>query len=308
MLQGLAIRQAFLLLDWLLVILFLVMGSFVVMSLFGVGVVSEESTAQETPEGGQGVIPPENASGGLAEVKPRAEYDSIVSSGLFGPAGQMAQEGPVEPLPPAEDITETQLRLKLQGTSATSPKDVFASAIILNEETNVSKTYGVGQAVVPEVTIEEVYPRKVILLNKPKNQREVLRFEEDKGQGQTASNSGSSSSPPEPPSGGRISVSKTELMQEVFMNYADLAQQIQPEMYRDENGNIAGITAKNLETVPLAKKLDIHEGDVLQSVNSEPIDSEQKIIELVNKYRNASMVKVGILRNGKPVTVTYRLE
>jgi len=43
-------------------------------------------------------------------------------------------------------------------------------------------------------------------------------------------------------------------------------------------------------------------------VNNEMIDSQDKIMELVTKYRNSSTFRVGLLREGKPIVVTYRLE
>jgi type II secretory pathway component PulC len=222
----------------------------------------------------------------------------------MGAAGENAPPAAAPP-PPAE-VAETQLKLKLKGTAATSPKDLFASAIILNEEDSSINTYAIGQQVIDGVKIEEIYPRKVILYNSNSNRREVLRSDEEEGGDAAVASAGPVAGPPGP--GKRITVKKNELVQEVFMNYADLASTVKPELYYDSNGKIAGITASNLEAIPLASKLDIRNGDVLQSVNQEPIDSEAKIMELVNKYRNSNMVRIGILRDGKPMTVTYRLE
>jgi len=258
--------------------------------------------------GGVSAVEPPEPVGMLADVKPLSEYDGIVASGIFGSAGRTASSVDAPPVP--DDVAETQLRLKLLGTAATSPKDPYASAIIANEESNTIRTYGVGQEVSDNVTLEEVYPRQVILLNKQANRREVLRSEEDKNAASTTALASASSSRADsaPQSGGGITVSKNELITEVFANYSDIVQQIRPELYKDESGKVVGITASNIESIPLAKKLDIREGDVLQSVNGESIDSQEKILELVNKYRNANMVRIGILRNGRPVTVTYRLE
>ena len=300
MLPGLVIRQTFLAIDWLLVVLFLVGASFVVMSVLDLGGSEEED----------GVVPAADLEapgvGVLAEVKPRGEYDVIVNSGLFGQAGK---DKPPAPAPVEQKVEESSLPLRLTGTSATTPKDIYATAVILNEKENTLKTYAVGQQVMPqpEVTLEEIYPRKVILFNKDKNRREVLRTDDEKARMQTASAEPHPSPTPTGPST-TITVSKSEVVQELFMNYADIVTQIKPEMHRDASGKIAGITASNLGSLPLAKKLDMQDGDVLQSVNNEKIDSEQKVIELVNKYRNSNMVRIGLLRDGKPITRTYRLK
>ena len=296
MLQGLVIRQAFLIVDWVLVALVLVGMAFLGMSFL-------EKPAEvgiPDPPGFEGAVQRQ-----LAEVQPRAIYDRFINSGFLGAAGQAAAAA-AAPLPLTE-VADTQLKLKLKGTAATSPKDLFASAIILNEEDSSINTYTIGQQVVDGVKIEEIYQRKVILFNSNSNRREVLRSDEEKP-GETTAMAAAAPAGGRPGPGKRITVKKTELAQEVFMNYGDLVGKIKPEMYYDSNGKIAGITASNLESIPLAAKLDVRNGDVLQSVNSEPIDSEAKVMELVNKYRNSNMVRIGILRDGKPITVTYRLE
>lgn len=296
MLQGLVIRQGFLIVDWVLAALVVVGIAFLAMSFL------EKPAEVSIPD-------PPNFDGAvqsqLAEVQPRAIYDRFVTSGFLGAAGQSA--APAAPVAPPVEVAETQLKLKLKGTAATSPKDLFASAIILNEEDSSINTYAIGQQVVDGVKIEEIHQRKVILFNSNSNRREVLRSDEEKT-GDTTAVASAAPAGGNPGPGKRITVKKNELVQEVFMNYADLVSTIKPEMYYDSNGKVAGITASNLESIPLASKLDIRNNDVLQSVNNEPIDSEAKIMELVNKYRNSNMVRVGILRDGKPMTVTYRLE
>lgn len=296
MLQGLVIRQAFVIVDWMLAAFVLVGAAFLVMSFL------------DKPVGAEIPSPPEfddTVQAQLAQVQPRSIYDRLVNSGLFGPAGETAAPPPP---PPAPAVAPTELKLKLMGTAATtSPKDLFASAIILNEDAKTVDTYAVGQQVVEGVKLEEVHPRKVILFNSIANRREILRSDEETEEDAAlAANPASRISPSGPMK--RITLKKNELVQEVFMNYADLVSTIKPEMYYDSNGKVAGITASNLESIPLASKLDVRNGDVLQSVNGEPIDSEAKVMELVNKYRDSNMVRVGILRDGKPVTVTYRLE
>lgn len=288
MLRGLFIRRTFITLDWVLGILIVAGGGYAFMRFMGpVGANADPALAGAASE-----VP----GSMIAKAGARADYDRIVASGLFGSSGQVRQEKPAPaPEPEAE---ETQLRLKLCGTAATSPRDLYASAVILNEEDNSVRSFGVGQAVVENVTLEEVYPRKVILFNKRNNRREVLRSEESK---ETEAKAGASPS-------NRVTVKKEELVQELFTNYADIVTQIKPEMYHDAEGNVAGITASNIGSIPIAQKLGIRDGDILQTVNNEPIDSQQKIIEMVNKYRNSNTFRIGILRDGKPTVITYKLD
>jgi general secretion pathway protein C len=302
MLRGLVIRQAFVVVEMVLVLLTVAGAGYAVTHLYG----SAWKGGGPESEAEPGL--PEAPGGALAEVKPRSEYDRIVATGLFGLAGRTALDQPTT-APPEPEETETQLRLKLVGTAATSPRDLLATAVILNEEKNVVRTFAVGQQVVDNVTLEQVFPRRVILYNKPANRREVLRTEETANQ----SAKGAPGPPAAPHSAfsgtsGRVSVKKTELVQELFANYADIVTQVKPELYRDASGKVAGITASNLESVPVAKTLNLKNGDVLQTVNNEMIDSEEKIMELVNKYQNSNTFRIGILRDGKPMTITYKLD
>jgi general secretion pathway protein C len=301
-LRGLAIRQAFLLGDWLIILL-MVAGACYAAAHF-LGIPLEQPGAQRDDV----AVADPGGPGALAAVKPRAEYERIVMSGLFGSAGKAAQEKPAAAPPPVEE--ETKLRLKLCGTSATKPRDLFASAIILNEEKNQTGTFCVGQEVVDKVTLEEVWQRKVILLNKAANRREVLRSEPDTKEG-----AGGGAGPTAPQlklttgaGGNRVTLKKQEIVQDLVTNYADIVTQIKPELYHDAEGKVAGLTASNLESIPIAQKLGVKNGDVLQTVNNEVIDSEEKIMELVNKYRNSSTFRIGLLRDGKPLVVTYKLE
>lgn len=108
--------------------------------------------------------------------------------------------------------------------------------------------------------------------------------------------------------GNEIVVNRQEILQELNAGYADLVTKLNPEMWKDETGKVAGITAKNIGDIPLAAKLGLKDGDILQSVNGILIDSEQKIMEVVNKFSNANVFRLGILREGKPTVLTLRID
>lgn len=302
MLHSLVMRQLFVMAEWVLVLLLIVGGTFLSLRIMSGSAPNTEAGvigALGDFDGGETLL--------LASVKSRADYASIIGSGLFGAAGRREVVAATAEAPSAEPVKITELRLKLCGTAATHPKDIYASAVILNEDNNTVRSYGIGDAVVEAVTLEEIHQRKVILFNKAKNEREELRAE-DYEDDLLAAAAPASGAPAAPASAENVTLKKAELVQELFTNYAEIASQVKPELYTDESGNIAGITASNIESIPMAQKLGVRDGDVLQSVNNEPIDSEQKIYELINKYRNATSIRVGILRNGRPVTVTYNLD
>ena len=303
MVRGLLIRQAFILLDLALAAGIVLAAASVAYKLIEAPVEAEPGSATAAALG--------DLAQSLQAIPPRSEYDRVVSSGLFGNAGLEAQPVAVEETVPEGEgeIEDTELNLRLAGTVALSPTDPFASAFIENlDQRGTPMGYALGQEVVEKVKLDEVYPREVFLLNErhtpPKRQR--LRMDDPA----TAPPPGSNAPAPGPgvaSSTNRVDLNRQEFVQELYTNYADLVTKVRPEMYRDASGKIAGVTAQNISQVPLAGKLGLQDGDVLQTVNNEMIDSEQKILEMVQKYQNSGSFRIGILRNGQPQTITYNL-
>ena len=100
---------------------------------------------------------------------------------------------------------------------------------------------------------------------------------------------------------------RDELIQDLYVNHGELLTKLRPELVTDDSNNVIGITAQNIGEIPLAQKLGFQEGDILQSINNERIDSEQKIAEIMAKYQNAASFRIGIQRNGQAKVINYRL-
>jgi endonuclease YncB( thermonuclease family) len=101
-----------------------------------------------------------------------------------------------------------------------------------------------------------------------------------------------------------------EVEREFFLKkYQDnpIVKQLGVSMYRDSGGRVAGITAQHISAFPLAGALGFQDEDVVTTVNGDPIDSEARIPDLIEKYKNTRSFSVGILRNGKPQTITINV-
>jgi type II secretory pathway component PulC len=324
MVRSLVIRQIFRILDVVLVIAIVVAGTFAVRQMFAPMPTIEVDETLFT-------LAPLETENLVQLPGAREEYNVLVGSNFFGPAGKW--DPGAQPLPEAEeidlpidsDIAETELNLNLKGTIALEPGDPFSTAFIENlDNREPPRSFLIGQEIVENVILEMVYQREVILLNKTSEppQRERLRMEDATDAGslpgampQMASVRPSSATPrnlPTSPTDSdsaveRISVNREELIQEVFDNYASLSS-LRPELYRDESGNVLGVTAPDIGKQPLAQKLGFQDNDVLQTVNNERIDSEEKIMEIMQKYQNANSFRIGIIRDGKPRVLNYRVD
>jgi general secretion pathway protein C len=303
MVRGLIIRQLFLVLNLALSGLILYTAVSVVLQMTSPPQAS--GALPTTAEGGA-----DESDSALKTLRERTAYNSIK---LFGDAGLFKVDtGPPvvvdEPVPdPGEE--ETQLNLKLWAVTSLSPKSPFASASIedLGQKTG-SQLFHIGNPVVANVTLEEVHPRWVVLINRNESppKRERLSMDEEEGaEGANADTLASRGNrePTLPPQ--EVELDKNAFAEELLTNYADLVTKVKPELYRDASGKVAGITAADIAEVPLAKQLGLENGDVLQTVNNEKIDSEQKVMEMVQKYQDAGSFRIGIMRNGKQKIITY---
>jgi len=303
MVRGLIIRQLFLVLNLALSGLILYTAASVVLQM-----TSPPQASGALPTAGEGGA--DESDSALKTLRERTAYNSIK---LFGDAGQFepdqAPPAVIEEPVPGPDEEPTELNLKLWAVTSLSPKSPFASASIedLGQKTG-SQLFHIGNPVVANVTLEEVHPRWVVLINRNKTppKRERLSMDDEEGaEGANADTLASRGNrePTLPPQ--EVELDKNAFAEELLTNYADLVTKVKPELYRDASGKVAGITAADIGDVPLAKQLGLENGDVLQTVNNEKIDSEQKVMEMVQKYQDAGSFRIGIMRNGKQKIITY---
>lgn len=303
MLRSILIRQTFVWVDLTLAVLFIGTAGMVIYTLLQPATVDLNTKLAN--------LDVESAAAlALPTIDTRAAYDELIKSGLFGDAAK--NEAPVV-VPEVEEtpVVETKLNLHLIGTTSLDEK-LFASAIIQEgDQPTGAAMYVVGEKIMDKVTLLEVGDREVYILNETSGTGKRERLSMDDKEAGALVNAAAPAPAPEPeaPSGGvqRITLNRDELMTDIMTNYTDIATKLKPELARDESGNVIGVTANNISQVPMARKLGLGDGDVLQTVNNEQIDSEQKIYEMIQKYQNAASIRIGVMSGGKPKVITYRL-
>lgn len=306
MVRGLVIRQLFLFMDLILIGLIVFTVGLVLLRVVNTPNVKLAANVDTTGLTASGAAL-------IDELGDREDYNAIQDNGLFGDAGRFKMDAApapvIEPDPIDTSLEETALSLKLWGTTSLSPTSPYATASVEDASKRERKLYKIGDSVVDDVTLEEIHDRWVILLNKRETpaKRERLSMDEDEDGNKLASrdlNSFQTSRPTVLPSE-RVELDKKDFVRELYENYADLVTKVKPELYRDASGKVAGVTAADIEDIPLAKQLGLANGDVLQTVNNEQIDSEQKVMEMVQKYQRSNSFRIGIMRNGKEKIITY---
>ncbi|MEX2015503.1 MAG: PDZ domain-containing protein, partial [Candidatus Hydrogenedentales bacterium] len=91
-------------------------------------------------------------------------------------------------------------------------------------------------------------------------------------------------------------------------DYETIATQVDVRVAEDEQGNVLGLTADNVEGIPTADMLGLQNNDILTSINNQPVDSVEAVVEILNKYRTAQTFRLNILRGGQRQTLTYSLK
>lgn len=84
----------------------------------------------------------------------------------------------------------------------------------------------------------------------------------------------------------------------------DQAPSVAP-FYKD--GKAAGFRLNGVKSGSVFSSLGIRNGDVIQSVNGQAIDSPQRAMELYQRLRQQGNIELIIERGGRPTTVTYNV-
>jgi general secretion pathway protein C len=305
--KGLIIRQVFVLVDLALLILVVFVAYKVLQRVF-----EPPSMQTATPYSD----PAARAQIQVARVGELTEYSDIVRSGIFGDAARQSRKAQDQPVEQSGEPDDTDFPLRLLATVTAGPQDLLATAIIENQMPGKKRaeTYYIDEPIIDgQVELKEVHVRMVVLYNLIEKRDEILEMELEGPTVRTAANTSAAR-----PTAAAISrpsrqreekrLKRAEVFRELQTDPSAIIAEVRPQLYRDKQGKITGVTAKNISNHPLAKQLGLQDGDVVQKVNGIQIDSVQRISEIVTKFQNLNTFYVEILRDGQKRTITYRLE
>ena len=80
------------------------------------------------------------------------------------------------------------------------------------------------------------------------------------------------------------------------------------KIWKSKEGDLIGVTSDLLDKSDLAKNLYLRNGDVILSINNDPIRNVQDLVDIFIKYSTAKFFRTSLLREGKIQTLTYYLE
>ena len=226
------------------------------------------------------------------------DYSVILDNDLFSGSGQVpaAESAPAEP--PAEPVLPSaeKLGLKLRGTVAGGP--TTSRAIIEDASTKMALLYKIGDRVGP-ATIESIEPERVILLHG--GRKAVLPLHV------TMPGKEAPAPAPQKPQPARPKPVATTPQPSARLGYVEeLFRKATIKPYVKE-GHIEGLEITGLEETPLTKLFGLQNGDIVQTVNGQDLNSKQKAFQVLKKARTQSKIDLQLLRDGEAKELSFDL-
>ena len=241
-----------------------------------------------------------------------ADYAVIKERNVFNanpPTNTPASEKPPPP-PPAQEIQPTQLQLKLVGVAGS---DNQRYAVIEDmTKRGVQAVYQVGDTV-QTAQITAISRDCVVFNNGGKSeelcfQRDGLEMKAPPSQSARPGPAAKAAQPGDDSGIVRVDgatwrVSR-ELLLEQFGNFGNLSTQARMMPYMVQ-GQPQGFRLVQLVPDSTLQKLGLQNGDVLQKINGLNINSPAEALQAFQQLQNESTVRLELLRQNRPTTLTY---
>src|SRR5215467_5271933 len=261
-------------------------------------------------------------SGPLAQQAPLTHYEVINKRNIFNatpPADTPELPRAAEPPPPPPEVPVTPLPLKLVGIMAGKYAQAPRFAIIESTGSPPGQAvYQVGDSV-QQVFIVDILPGCVVLDRGGGQQK--LCFEKDAGTAPAPGTAPRAAAAPVPPpaprpgdAGGADIVRidpgtwqiRREKLLENFANVGSLSSQATVTPYFVQ-GEQLGFRLSQIRAGGVLQQMGLQEGDVLQQVNGLDIYTPQEALQAYQQLQTESTVRISILRNNSPTTLTYEV-
>ncbi len=223
---------------------------------------------------------------------PLSSFQVITERNLFGSLDKASEDVNEEEI---EELELTSLKIALLGTVTGNEQNAFA----VIEETGKRKQglYKIGDSV-QNATVKKILREKVVLTVGTKD--EILTMEEsaasrrDKGRGPSKSTA----------RGSTITINRKDIQNSLKdINKLMSEVRIRPHF---KDGQSDGLSVSRIKGGSIFSKLGLRNGDIVQKINGEPINSPDEVLALYEKLKSGSRVSFEVTRKGEPKTMNYR--
>jgi general secretion pathway protein C len=226
------------------------------------------------------------------------EFDIIKvvqAANLFGVAsGSLAPVGPGG----HAQVPRTSLNLVLSGVVMRGTN----SYALLSADGGPETPFSVGQAILPGVVLESVHPDRVIILRGGAREAVILKeLAAALPPGAISQASPPSSTRPQPvrATSPTSAVVDRGLMQKQLQKPEFLSQAL---IVPNPGG---GFQVREVQAGSVYEKLGLRVGDVIRSVNGEPVNNMDEVMRIYQQFGGESQINVEVVRAGKSETLHY---
>ena len=213
-----------------------------------------------------------------------SNLDTILAARLFGVYQPQASNLAAAP--------DTRLNLTLMGIFAGTRKS--ESRALIAQQNGDEKPYSIGDEVVGGVSLQAIFPDRVILTRG--GQLETLRLDKDKASGDFLAGA----------PGGMVDANTTaqlaQARQEMLQDPNKAAEYIRVQPV-SVGGQMKGYRIYPGQNQALFANAGLRPGDLVTSVNGIQLDDTQKALQMLNDLSKASNVSVVVERGGQPQTL-----
>jgi len=223
---------------------------------------------------------------------PLSSFQVITKRNLFGSLEKAAEDVNEEEI---EELELTSLKIALLGTVTGNEQNAFA----VIEETDKRKQglYKIGDSV-QNATVKKILREKVVLRVGTKD--EILTMEESAASRRDRGRRPSKSTE----RGTTIMVSRKDI-QSSLKDINKLMSQVRIRPHF-KDGKSDGLSVSRIKGGSIFSKLGLRNGDIVQKINGEPINSPDEVLVLYEKLKSGSRVSLEVTRKGELKTMNYR--
>ncbi|OFZ10945.1 MAG: hypothetical protein A2Z20_08835 [Bdellovibrionales bacterium RBG_16_40_8] len=240
------------------------------------------------------------------------EYNVITSRNIFNEDGKIptalgAQEKSTDNS--ERPAVLSQLPIQLLGTIVHfNPKMSIATINISSK--GISMSYKVDEEIENLARITKVERKKLTFINLNNNMPEYIEIPDDAGMnfGLQESSAPQSSGVIEQKGRYDFAIKRTDL-NSLTQNLSQLLQQARMEPVFSPDGiGVDGFRFVNIQQGSVFEKLGFKIGDMIRSVNGEPVNSPTKAMEMYNLLKTSNSVQLGVDRDGREERFNYSIQ
>ncbi len=239
------------------------------------------------------------------EVPPVTEYKIITQKNIFNSDGVIP-----EPLKGEDQQMQdlpaelSKLPLGLVGTIVHVDPNKSIASIELKGRNKIDH-YIVEDEIEGMAKITKVERRKVFFRNLSNNRNEYIEIKEENKVSFGTKAGPTAGTGPIQQNGNEYTVDGT-FVQKKLLDLPELLQTASGQ-FSFTNGRIDGYRILDVEPDSLFTQFGIRPGDLIRSVNGQPLDSPAKAMELFNDLKNSPQIKMSINRGGRDEEFTYNI-